>query len=356
MKIKPNTSLAALTLPGAVFFLFVLFKPAVGKTPHSFTPIAFNTFLTSTQDTNLYHINLPYFGFVDGKHGIEKLPAWTLIKEPSQDKELTLSQIKDDPGIPDIFIVHPIKLAAVGSAGIAGLIILERYQENAWWRTPRTRFRFVNDGNFVGNFDKLGHTFGSYVQSSAVQTAMEWCGYKPLTAAYIGFIVSLAQQTYIEVNDGITDVWGFSPGDMFSNIIGSIYPLAQTTFPELRHFTPKISYLPSNQYKSGMWKNYVDDYEGMAFWMSVDIHHYLPESLKSYWPKVLNLAIGTGVRNFRPEISVQHTVYIALDINVKQIPGDNWIINGLKNVLNYVHLPMPALLISPKFAGFALYF
>jgi hypothetical protein len=286
----------------------------------------------------------------------ENLTLSTLIKDPGLKTRLFLPEIKTKPINPDLFILNPLRLAIVGSSGIVGVIILERYQENAWWRVPMTRFRFVNDGNFVGNFDKLGHTFGTYVQSSFVQTTMEWCGYKPQTAAYIGFIASLLQQTYIEVNDGITNFWGFSPGDMFSNIIGSVYPLAQTTFPELRHFTPKFSYLPSYQYKSGMWKNNVDDYEGMTFWMSMDINHYLPLSLKPYWPEIINLAIGTGVRNFKPEISVQHTIYIALDINTNKIPGDTWFINGLKNVLNYIHLPMPALLIYPKFAGFAFYF
>lgn len=285
-----------------------------------------------------------------------KLTVWTLIKKPELNKRLSLSEIKIEPANPDFFVVHPARLVMVGAIGISGVIILERYQENAWWRTPKTRFRFVNDGNFVGNFDKLGHTFGSYVQSSLVKTTMEWCGYKPETAAYIGFTAALLQQTYVEVNDGITDFWGFSPGDMFSNIIGSVYPLAQTTFPELQHFTPKMSYLPSNQYKSGMWKNNVDDYEGMTFWMSVDVNHYLPISIKPYWPNLINLAIGTGVRNFRPEIGVQHTIYIALDINTNKIPGDNWFINGLKNVLNYIHLPMPGLLIYPKFSGFAFYF
>ncbi|MCL4511907.1 MAG: YfiM family protein [Bacteroidetes bacterium] len=320
------------------------------------TPSHLNSFEISQTDTNVAHTSTSYIDFMAAQYSNEDLVKRTLLKNTAPKQRLSLSEVKSEPGIPEDFVLHPTRLAAVGAIGIAGVILLERYQENAWWRVPRTQFRFVNDGNFVGNFDKLGHTFGSYVQSSAVQTAMEWSGYEPQTAGYIGFVTALAQQTYIEVNDGITQIWGFSPGDMFSNIIGSIYPLAQTTFPELRHFTPKVSYMPSNQYKSGMWKNNVDDYEGMTFWMSVDIHHYLPLSLKRYWPKILNLAIGTGVRNFQPDVNVQHTLYIALDINAKEIPGDAWFLNGLKNVLNYIHLPMPALLLSPKIAGFAFYF
>ncbi len=185
---------------------------------------------------------------------------------------------------------------------------------------------------------------------------MEWVGYDPMTAKYVGFAVALAQQTYIEVSDGVSKSWGFSPGDMFSNMAGSIYPLAQATFPELQHFNLKLSYLPSIQYKDHEVADYVDDYEGFTIWMSVDVHHYLPESVKGYWPDFLNLALGTGIRNYLGEGPIQHTVYLALDLNMLKLPGNGSILNGMKKALNYFHLPMPAIMIAPKFAGFAFYF
>ncbi len=268
-----------------------------------------------------------------------------------------LMMLSVKPVSQNLFHVNPLKVAGVSAVALVGLFYLERYQEQAWWHGHTTQFRFVNDGSFAGNFDKLGHTFGAYIQSSAVTNAMEWSGFDPKTAAYIGFAAALLQQTYIEVNDGVTKFWGFSPGDMFSNIIGSAYPLAQTTFPELKHFTPKFSYHTSTQYKKVHWaQSYIDDYEGLTFWMSVDVHHYLPASIKPYWPSFLNLALGTGLRNYVEEESWQHTVFISFDINMQKLPGNGPILSTLKTVLNYVHLPMPALMVSPKIVGVALKF
>lgn len=301
----------------------------------------------STFNYDLLRVRFAQAGFLSGLSGSKTLRL----------KQQSSVSPPDAPFYQEVFKINPLKVAGVSAVGLVGLFYLERYQEQAWWRGHTTQFRFVNDGSFAGNFDKLGHTFGAYIQSSAVSNAMEWSGFDPQTAAYIGFAAALLQQTYIEVNDGVTKFWGFSPGDMFSNIIGSTYPLAQTTFPELKHFTPKFSYHTSTQYKKVHWaQSYIDDYEGLTFWMSVDVHHYLPSSIKPYWPSFLNLALGTGLRNYVEEESWQHTVFISFDINMQKLPGNGPILSALKTVLNYVHLPLPAVMIYPKVVGIALKF
>ncbi len=287
-----------------------------------------------------------YAGFDSGSD------VWASNVVPAK-LRLSLSPIYEVPS-PNVFSIDPLRLTAVSALGLAGIVYLEHYQQDAWWHGHTTQFRFVNDPNFSGNFDKLGHTFGSYLQSSAMMHAVEWSGADPLTAAYVGFAVAFAQQLYLETNDGVTRFWGFSPGDIFSNMAGSLYPLAQVTFPELRHFTPKFSYYPSTQYKKVHWaQSYIDDYEGLTYWLSVDVHHYLPAPLKSYWPDWLNIAVGTGLRNYVEQVSWQHTVYISLDINTQKLPGNGLFLNGLKTLLNYVHLPLPALMMSPKVVGMA---
>ncbi len=257
---------------------------------------------------------------------------------------------------PQIFQINTGRFVAASAVGLAGIFRLEVYQENAWWRVPATKFRFVNDSKFVGNFDKLGHIFGAYVISSGVQTAMDWCGYNPTTAAYIGAATALLEQTYVEMNDGFSVAWGFSPGDEISNFIGALYPVAQAHFPELQHFNLKLSYWPSQQLRTGYVKQAIDDYEGMTIWLSADVHHYLPQSIRKYWPKFLNLAGGTGVDKFVKNVSVEHEWYFALDINVNELPGDGWFLRGLKRAFNYIHLPLPAVRISPHTVTYLFYF
>ena len=40
----------------------------------------------------------------------------------------------------------------------------------------------------------------------------------------------------------------------------------------------------------------------------------------------------------------------------KIIPGDSWLLQALKEGLNFIHFPAPAIKISPNFVSYGLYF
>ena len=79
----------------------------------------------------------------------------------------------------------------------------------------------------------------------------------------------------------------------------------------------------------------------------------------------LGIAIGVSVRNMPITVDGQYidlgprqrNIIIALDYDMtKIIPGDHWLLIALKEGLNFIHFPSPAIRISPNFISYGLYF
>ena len=55
--------------------------------------------------------------------------------------------------------------------------------------------------------------------------------------------------------------------------------------------------------------------------------------------------------------ALQRNLIIALDYDMREIiPGDSWLLQTLKEALNYLHFPSPAIRISPDFIAYGFYF
>jgi hypothetical protein len=52
----------------------------------------------------------------------------------------------------------------------------------------------------------------------------------------------------------------------------------------------------------------------------------------------------------------RHEFYLALDWNLKKLPGDGWFLRLLKRNLDYYHLAAPAVRISPGVVWYGLHF
>ncbi|CUT04053.1 hypothetical protein JGI24_01418, partial [Candidatus Kryptobacter tengchongensis] len=106
----------------------------------------------------------------------------------------------------------------------------------------------------------------------------------------------------------------------------------------------------------GKKKIFIDDHEGQVMWLSISVNNFLPEKIEKVYPDFLNIAVGYGVRELDGLGGGKREFYIALDYNLEKLPGDGWLWNLIKKNLNYIHLPAPAIRLTPKFAVFGFFF
>ena len=249
------------------------------------------------------------------------------------------------------------RLAGVGAITLGAGIGIHIYQANAWWQDQNSKFRVIHDWDYALWVDKVGHFYGAHLLGHAFSAGFEAANMDSEKATIYAAAASLAFQLYVEVEDGFGANWGFSPGDVVFNVLGSSYFLAQYYYPYLKNFQPRASYYPSEQQRKGLRPdgNIIDDYDGQKYWLAVRMKEVLPKSVSKYWPSFLMLSVGMGVKNIRTDRSnARSDMYIAFDLDVEKLPlhGKFW--QFIKNTLNYLHFPMPGVRLTSGVAFFGL--
>lgn len=289
----------------------------------------------------------------EGGDSLNTAAAIVIISEEEQPKPLPFDGY--DPAHTD---VQWGRVAIVG--GTLGALVtgIHIYQRNAWWSDQRTSFHFTEDPIYALNVDKAGHFLGGAAGSFIGQKSLEWSGFSRDASVWGGFAMGALFELYVEFEDGFARDWGFSPGDAYADVAGAFWPVLQEYVPGVEHIQPKFSYWPSKAMRNGSHKgNAIDDYEGQTYWMGVHVEGLLPRSLKPYWPDWLAIAVGVSVRNMEVHANKERNIILALDYDMtKIIPGDSWFMHTLKQALNYVRFPAPAIRISPNYVAYGLYF
>ena len=252
--------------------------------------------------------------------------------------------------------INYLNLAGISAIALGAGTVVHFYQANAWWKDQRTAFHFQNDWSYALWLDKIGHFYGAHILSHFFAVGFEASNFETEDAALYSSIAAFAFQMYVEIEDGFGKDWGFSPGDATGDFLGAAYSYSQYKFPVLKNFNLKASYYPSEEYRNGQHEdgNTFDDYEGQKFWITFKMKELLPKSIAEYWPAILQLAAGYGVKNLDGSGGGRKEFYIAFDLDLEEIPlhGKFW--QFWKSSLNYFHLPMPGIRISPGVAIFGL--
>lgn len=256
--------------------------------------------------------------------------------------------------------VDPVKLAVVGGALGGTIVAIHLYQQNAWWKDHRTSFHVREDLTYAGNVDKLGHFYAATALTFGFGKSLSWAGFSEPSSIVWGAVGSTLFETYIEIEDGFSQYWGFDRVDLAADLLGAWYPYLQYHVPVLKNIQFRFSYLPKDAGNvsaiPGQTKTIFDDYEGQTIWLTVTPKGLLPESWREWWPGFLGLALGVSVRdNATPD---RHLVwYLAPDLDMRQIiPQNTEFLKGLAEALNFFHFPMPAVRIAPGVVWYGLYF
>ncbi len=265
--------------------------------------------------------------------------------------------------------IKPVS-AAIFGATLTGLFIIQHeMQQSTIWKNVSPKFRIAEDYQYSLGADKFGHFYGTYMPSYFMSQVFMSTGFGYDLSHVLGGSLGLLYTTYVEILDGYSVDFGFSPSDWYADIAGSAYFIAQHYLPVLQNFQPKFMYVkPSWIGEKNRWEaeSFIDDYSAQTFWMSINVHNLLPNKLKNYWPDFLELSVGYAVfslcsdgyrgHSCDPVISEpvsaaawgNRTVLIGLDYNlVKLLPDGGSFWNWLKQTLNqFKILPSPTIAIG----------
>lgn len=258
--------------------------------------------------------------------------------------------------------VNGVKLAVLGGVGAGVFTAMHIYYANTWWKDSKQYFKFAQDGFYARDMDKASHIYTANVFTEGIAMAFEWTGINPKSALLYGAITSMAYETYIEINDGFAPNWGFDWVDMGANLFGASYPFLQRAVPLFEDINFKWSFNPEwISKKIDKSDDLLDDYTNMTFWLSVNPEIVLPKSLTKakFYPNFLAIALGMSVKNASHTAGSQKAYaewYLALDIDVRKLPGKSDFLVKLKKLLNFYHFPTPAVRFSPTGIWYGLYF
>jgi hypothetical protein len=256
--------------------------------------------------------------------------------------------------------VDPVKIAIVGGFVGGTMVAIHFYQQNAWWKDHRTSFHFREDLVYACNVDKLGHFYASTALSTGLSKSLEWAGLEERSSLLWGAVGSSVFETFVEIEDGYSEYWGFDRVDFASNMLGAWYPYLQHQYPVLKNFQMRFSYLPKNAGEAsaipGQTRTIFDDYEGQTMWLTMTPKGLLPRSWADWWPGFLAVSLGVSVRN--NSLPDRHLVwYFAPDLDMREIiPSSTPFLRALGELLNYFHFPMPAVRFAPGVVWYGLYF
>lgn len=128
---------------------------------------------------------------------------------------------------------------------------------SSWeWGSSKT-FQWKREGwfeadTYLGGSDKLGHAYTSFAVTNVLFDHLVTEGRTPERAALSAVLTTQTIMTYMEILDGFSGQYGFSPEDMVSNLAGSGFAYLRATRPGLRElvdFRLEYEFLGYKDYK-----------------------------------------------------------------------------------------------------------
>ncbi len=247
---------------------------------------------------------------------------------------------------------------------------------NVWYKKyAQSSFHFFNDNNDWLQMDKAGHFFSAYTAGRFSMEAWKWAGASRKQSIWIGGLSGTAFLTVIEILDGFSAEWGFSPGDMLANLTGSATFISQQLAWDEQRIQIKFSFhridygdASLNQRADQLFGNrlverMLKDYNGQTYWVSVNLKSFFKQS---HLPSWLNISLGYGADGMfggssntakdnngniifsRQDISRYRQWYIAPDIDLTRIRTKSKFLRTTFYLFNSIKFPTPSIGFSKK--------
>lgn len=236
------------------------------------------------------------------------------------------------------------RAAVIGEAAIASIVTVGL--QLLWYKKyPHSRFHFFNDNSEWMGMDKLGHATTAYNISAIQYNLMRWSGVNNNAAILSGGLTGLGYLLLIEIMDGFSSEWGFSPGDLAADIFGSGFFMLQQYKWNEQKIQMRFSFHPSIYAKynpaelgTNFLQRILKDYNGQSYWLSFNMRSCIPNA--QFIPHWVNMDIGYSAQGMTGATSNP------AEINGKRIPSferQNKLLLGLSGAWNKKdNTPYPA--------------
>ena len=229
---------------------------------------------------------------------------------------------------------------------------------HAWWGSGFTGdFRTANEGwfgqdTYTGGADKLGHFYSAYVGARLLTLGYRrWAGNGRGWSIKAGALTMFATLSTVEVVDGFSRDFRFSPEDVVMNGGGAALGALMETFPQLdRLIAFRLQYWPSRYTTFDP----VDDYSGQTYLLALKASG-LPALRDTPVVRYLEFEVGYGTRDYESRDPAIHRryLYVGIALNLSQLLDDT-VFAGRRGggtaqafadtFLRYVQVPGTALL------------
>ena len=257
------------------------------------------------------------------------------------------------------------QLALYGGIGYGATLFT---LSQAWYADQGlSSFRFFNDNPQWKQVDKVGHFYTTYQFSNIGNALLTKAGLEERKAALWSSILGTGLLLPVEILDGFSPEFGFSYGDMISNVAGSAFFLGQELLWQEQRIKAKFSFhqtslAPQRPAVLGdsLPEELLKDYNGQTYWLSFDLHAFTG---KGRFPKWLNLALGYGAHNMIFARDEENNAlgfdnfrqyYLGLDFDLSYIRTDKKWLKTLLFLLDTIRLPAPAIEMSKNGSGLRL--
>ena len=260
-----------------------------------------------------------------------------------------------------LWIVTGANAALIGGSLIA--------LNDAWYKDyPKTSFHFFDDNEEWLQMDKLGHVWTTYNVSRVAKNMWSWTGMKEKNAVILGGVTAVTYQSVVEVLDGFSSQWGFSWGDMGSNVLGAGAYVSQQLLWKDQRIQIKMSYWPYRYensllarrdqiFGSSLPERILKDYNSQTYWISANLQSFFP---KANLPKWFCLSLGYGADGMlgarsnkwtdkqgndfdRSDIIRTRKWFLSADVDLTKIKTKSKFLKTAFSILNMVKIPAPAI-------------
>lgn len=207
-----------------------------------------------------------------------------------------------------------------------GATLLAGYGLSKWWQAGfGGGFKTTNEGWFgrnteYGGADKLGHMYFNYGAVRLLAPLFEAAGNSRDASVSLAAWTSLGIFVGVEVADGFSRRWKFSPQDAAMNVAGMALGVVLETHPELDAILDfRVDYRPSAQ--SGF--DPFGDYSGQKYLLVVKADGFAPLR-RNRFLRYLEVGVGYGARGFDPGGDRRRDAYVGVSLNLSRLLADGF--------------------------------
>ncbi len=220
---------------------------------------------------------------------------------------------------------RPLDLRLRNAAIIGtGTALLAAYGQTHWWQAGfGGGFKTTNEGWFgrgteYGGTDKLGHMYSNYASVRLLTPLFEAAGNSRESSVALAGWTTAGLFVGVEVLDGFSRRYRFSPQDAVMNVLGAGLGVALELRPELdEKFDFRIAYRRS----PGSRFDPFGDYSGQRYLLVTKADGF--EALRRHTAaRYLELSLGYQARGFEAGGERRRDLYLGVSLNLSRLLAD----------------------------------